>query len=294
MPHAASFADVALAAAVEAAAQAGIMGGDAELVRVGERAVLRMDGGRVIARVARGMDRLAESRREVDVARWLAAEKVPVTEPLAVEQPYAVGRTVVSLWHAVDGEWTVPVELARLLRRMHGLKPPPGLVVPQLDPFARVDERIEAAPISLPERTVLRELAARLRAELPDVGYVLGRSVIHGDANIGNVLKTPSGEAVLFDLDGVCWGPPEWDLAITAVYRDLGWHTDAEYAEFCAVYGFDVAAWPGYPVLRAVRELRMTCWLSQKAADEDEIAMEVRRRIADLADPARPRRWRPY
>jgi aminoglycoside phosphotransferase (APT) family kinase protein len=116
------------------------------------------------------------------------------------------------------------------------------------------------------------------------------RHPLHGDANIGNVLRSSEGQTVLFDLQGVCWGPPEWDLAITAVYRDLGWHTDAEYADFCEAYGFDVRWLPGYAVLRAARELQMTCWLTQKAGDEERIAAEVSRRIADPTEPERPRR----
>jgi Ser/Thr protein kinase RdoA (MazF antagonist) len=295
MSRSASFADTAIAATQEAARRAGVSDRGLELVRVGERAVLRLAGGRVIARVARGLDRFDSARMEVEVARWLAAEGVPVALPLEGQQPQVAAGAVVSLWHAVDGDWTVPAELARVLRRLHGLVPPEGLVLPELDPFERLDEQIDSATgISVAERLTLRSLTDALRSELQGVEYVLRRAVIHGDANIGNLLVTSAGEAVLFDLEGMCWGPPEWDLAITAVYRDLGWHTSAEYADFCEVYGFDVTQLPGYPVLRAVRELRMTCWLSQKAGDDEKIAAEVSQRIADLTDPERPRHWHPY
>ncbi|MFG2006197.1 phosphotransferase enzyme family protein [Spirillospora sp. NPDC048911] len=295
MGRAASFAEVAVEAARAAARRAGLESQALELVRVGDRAVLRLDGGRVIARVGRSLDLLESARREVQVARWLHAEGIAVTRPLEGEQPLVMENLPVSLWHAVDGDWTVPVDLAAILRRLHSLTPPADLVLPQLDPFERVDERIDAAPaITVEERHFLRSMAVDLRERLQNVRYALDRSVLHGDANIGNVLKTPGGEVVLFDLGGMCWGPPEWDLSITAVYRDLGWHTDAEYAAFCQVYGFDVAEWPGYPALRAVKELRMTCWLSQKAGDDEQIAQEVRRRIGDLADPERARNWHPY
>jgi len=81
---------------------------------------------------------------------------------------------------------------------------------------------------------------------------------------------------------------------ITAVYRDLGWHTDAEYAAFCEVLGRDVTRDPEWPILKAVQELRMTCWLAQKAASDQGIADEFAARVADLGDPGRPRRWQPY
>ncbi|WP_220499001.1 phosphotransferase family protein [Microbispora sp. H10949] len=289
------FADIALEAAREAAQRAGVGDQNPETVRIGDRAVLRLAEGRIIARVARSLDRLDSSRREVEVARWLTAEGLTVTRPLEGEQPCIAAGTVVSLWYAVEGDWTVPADLAVVLRRLHALRPPPDLTLPELEPFERLGQQMESAPaLTAADRLTLRTLMRTLREELADVVYELPRAVIHGDANIGNVLKTSSGEVVLFDLEGLCWGPPEWDLAITAVYRDLGWHTDAEYERFCEVYGFDVTRLPRYQVLRAVRELRMTCWLAQKAGDSEEIAAEVRRRIADLREPDRPRHWHPY
>src|SRR5712664_1588555 len=81
MSRSVSFADVAGEAAREAARRAGVLDGDLELVRVGERAVLRLDGGRVIARAARGLDRFDAVRLEVEVARWLTSEGMPVTVP---------------------------------------------------------------------------------------------------------------------------------------------------------------------------------------------------------------------
>jgi Ser/Thr protein kinase RdoA (MazF antagonist) len=295
MSRTAEFTETAMEAAREAARRFGVPHQDLELVRIGDRAVLRMNGGRVIARVARDADLLEASRREVQGARWLSAEGILVTLPLDGEQPVMVDGSPVSLWQAVEGEWTVPADLAALLRRLHALAPPSCPRLPELDPFEHVQERIESAVgLSRSERTALRSLADRLRGELAQVEYVLPRAVLHGDANIGNVLRTADGEVVLFDLGGMCLGPPEWDLAITAVYRDLGWHTDAEYAAFCEVYGFDVSSMPGYSVLRAIRELRMTCWLSQKAGEDQQVTEEVHRRIADLIEPDRPRHWHPY
>lgn len=265
-----------------------------ELIRAGERAVFRLDGGRVIARVERSADRTTEAAREVRAARWLADQGIPVSRPLPGAQPVPAEDTVVTLWEAVDGEWTVPRELAVLLRSLHRLAPPSGLDLPDLDPFDRIRERIDTAPrLTGPQRDQLHRVHHDLAQRLPTARPVLGRRVIHGDANIGNVLATDHG-VVLFDLDGICWGPPEWDLVLTALYRDLGWHTDAEYADFCDTYGFDVTAWDGYPLHKAVRELRMTTWLAQKGGESPEIDAEIDRRVTDLGDPERPRSWHPY
>jgi len=293
MSAAVGFAEVAVCAAVEAAQAAGITTDTPELLRLGERAVLTLADGRVIARVERGADRYETAAREVAVARWLDREGIRVGHPLGGEQPYRVRGTVVTLWEKVDGEWTVPAELAAILVRLHRLAPPPSLCLPTLDPFDRTDERIAGAALAPAYRDTLRGIAEQLRGEYEQVRPVLPRCVVHGDANIGNVLATPDG-VVLFDLDGVCRGPAEWDLVLTALYRDLGWHTDAEYAAFCDVYGFDVTVWDGYAVFKRIRELRMVSWLAQKAGENPRIDEEIHRRITDLADPSRPRHWHPY
>ncbi len=265
-----------------------------ELIRMGERAVFRLHEGVVIARVERSAARWVEADREVRAARWLAEQGLPVSCPLLGEQPVLAEGTVVTLWEGVQGEWTVPRELAGLLHTLHSLTPPLTLKLPDLDPFDRVTERIDTAlGLSPTQRDQLREVHRDLAARLPTTKPVLGTHVIHGDANIGNILATPHG-VVLFDLDGICWGPPEWDLVLTALYRDLGWHSEAEYADFCEAYGFDVTAWEGYPLYKQIRELRMTTWIAQKGRENPEIDAEIDRRISDLADPRRPREWNPY
>jgi hypothetical protein len=59
-------------------------------------------------------------------------------------------------------------------------------------------------------------------------------------------------------------------------------HTEAEYADFTRVYGFDAMSWAGYPVLRDLREFLMVTWLSQQGPDDERAAHEVRKRIASL------------
>jgi hypothetical protein len=51
------------------------------------------------------------------------------------------------------------------------------------------------------------------------------------------------------------------DVVLTAMYYDsFGWHTREEYETFARVYGFDIMTWPGYPVLREIREFLMVTW----------------------------------
>ena len=116
---------------------------------------------------------------------------------------------------------------------------------------------------------------ARLQAEYARLDFALPQGVIHGDANIGNVLRDDHGNPVVIDLDDFATGPREWDLIQTAIYYDrFGWHTREEYETFTRVYGYDIMQWPGYPVLAAVREFIMVTWMVLKA---DESEPHVRR-----------------
>ncbi|WP_372515741.1 phosphotransferase family protein [Streptantibioticus ferralitis] len=107
-----------------------------------------------------------------------------------------------------------PPELADPLRRIHALGPPPR-PLPRWDPLRVTRSRLQRAPHDTPPAALafLRDLADRLADELPRLPFALPRTVIHGDAHIGNMLRAPGGHAVLCDLDFMSLGPPEWDQA---------------------------------------------------------------------------------
>lgn len=115
-----------------------------------------------------------------------------------------------------------------------------------------------------------------MTAEYGRLRFALPAGHLHGDFNIGNVLRDEAGRPKVIDLDGFVMGPREWDLMQTAMYYEsFGWHTEAEYAEFVAGYGSDVREWSGYTVLRSIRELLMVTWLSQNAGTHPRAADEV-------------------
>jgi len=60
------------------------------------------------------------------------------------------------------------------------------------------------------------------------------------------------------------------------------------------VYGFDILQWPGYPVMRAVREFLMVTWLIQKANESERIAVEAAKRMTALRTGASRKDWKPY
>jgi thiamine kinase-like enzyme len=266
-------------------------------LRIGENAIFRLPG-QVIARVARALAYEPDALKEVAVARWLASEGYPAVRALAIDQPVLVDERVVTFWEVISDEdsYGSTIEVASLLVRLHGMDPPPLLHLPALRPFARAELRIDGNGwLSSDDRDFLQRRLEDLRAKYADLDFALPQGVIHGDASVGNVLHDRQGQPVVIDLDGFAIGPREWDLVLTAMYYDsFGWHTREEYEAFVRVYGFDVMEWPGYPVLRDVREFLMVTWLSQKAPGDERVAAEVRKRIAALRTGGAKKDWQPY
>jgi aminoglycoside phosphotransferase (APT) family kinase protein len=271
---------------------------NARLLRVGSNAVYRLSTP-VIVRISRiGVD-VDGARRTVEVARWLESVGYPSVRAIDVEQPIVLDGRVVTFWQAVsdDGDVYASVgEVAQVLAELHRLTAPKDLNLPSLEPFGKAAHRIAANDwLSSEDRDFLIGTLVDMRQSYGKLGFVLPRGVIHGDANVGNVLHDSDGDPVVIDLDGFAIGPREWDLALTAIYYDsFGWHTREEYETFVRVYGFDIMKWAGYPVMRAVREFLMVSWIIQKAGESPRVAAELRKRISALRTGASRKDWEPY
>ena len=283
---------------VKACAVAGLDAGGAELLRLGENAIYRLGAALVVAMIARTVNYLPDVQTEVAVARWLESVAFPAVRLAGpAGQPLVVDGRVVTFWELLaDGDaYGTVAELAVLLRRLHGLEPPRWLELPPLRPFRRVQPRIERAALAEEDRAFLLARLGELREAYAGLEFVLPPGPVHGDANIGNIFRRRDGTAVLIDLDGFASGPREWDLVLTVMYYEhLGWHTAGEYQEFAGVYGFDVMSWPGYRVLRDIRELIMVTWLAQNISESAGVAAEVRKRIGDLRGGGGRRDWAPF
>jgi aminoglycoside phosphotransferase (APT) family kinase protein len=184
-------------------------------------------------------------------------------------------------------------ELGSLLRRLHSLPAPTDFDPGDLKPLVRVRERItDARRLDEGDRVWLlareRELAdqwSRLPTGLP-------KCVVHGDAWAGNVAVTDDGTAVLLDFERCSYGPPEWDLAHSAIkYTSFGW-APGEYEKLASNYGYDVAmAYAGFETLRDIRELRMATFAVQCADENAAYAGEARLRVDCLRGRHGARPW---
>jgi aminoglycoside phosphotransferase (APT) family kinase protein len=276
---------------------AGLSPDGARLLRLGSNAVYRLTEP-VVARIARPEADTATARLMVEVARWLESAAYPAVRALPLDQPIVVDSHAVTFWEAVsDGEQYATIDqVAEVIARLHKMTAPDDLCLPALEPFRNAGRRIaESRWLTGDDRTWMTSELGRLQAEYAGLDFALPQGVIHGDANIGNVLRDDHGNPVVIDLDDFATGPREWDLIQTAIYYDrFGWHTREEYETFTRVYGYDLLQWPGYPVLAAVREFIMATWMVLKADESERTSAEARKRLHALRTGGSRKDWDPF
>ena len=294
VPGAAEFSSSAALSVLQGACrQARLSSDDADLLRIGENAIFRLASGPIVVRIARSADRLSRVKRELCIARWLAAAQVPAVRVInEIEQPLMVDGHPVSFWHAVTGGEPVPthVDLARLLAAYHSTLDCP-CDLEAFEPLTTSASRLaKAEGVDTVERDFLRARCADLMAQFEHLEFALPPGPIHGDAHTRNLL-TDHGRVVLIDFEAAAIGPREWDLLPTSIAVSRYGLPEERYQEFAAAYGFDVRSWPGYPVLREIRELTMTTWIMQNVRESQDIAAEFALRVASLRERDSERPW---
>lgn len=266
----------------------------AELLRLGENALFRLWVVPMVVRIGRSMDHWEAASKEVAVAQWLAEAGIRAVRAWDVRQPIEVDGHPVTFWHYIEGRNGGPCDvdvLGGVLRRLHDLRRPTEIALPEEDVLARVEPRIQRADIPADDRRYLAQLLDDLRGELKTVKYVLPATVTHGDAHVQNLMITADGP-VLIDFERVAYGQPEWDLAVTATeYVTAGWWTDEQYTTFVESYGFDVMSWSGFDTLRRVNEIKMTTWLMQNIGESPEVEREYHVRMQTIRGERNDRAW---
>jgi predicted trehalose synthase len=193
------------------------------VLHVGGRTTVRLAPWPIVARVLStfSLERMMPGvRRELRVARHLAAKRAPTVAPTIDPPPgpYVVGEATVTLWKLVEHRKAKgradALDAGRALAALHAsLSDFPG----RLPLFTQDFDHCAAF---LADANALGALAASDRAflagRLDDLRAALAfdRSQfipLHGDAHLGNVLMAEGG-AVWADLESVCLGPVEWDL----------------------------------------------------------------------------------
>jgi Ser/Thr protein kinase RdoA (MazF antagonist) len=270
---------------------------DLTLLRFGNNAVFRVNA-QYLLRVARPETPLGHLKQEVYIAATLAEHGAPVVwlTPLPVDQPVVAGDARGTLWEYLPGSGQVTYgQLGSLLRVFHDQTDALTISLPDWQPLASARRRLDALTGQYPDEDIalLEEWYGCIENALPALKPALPIGVIHGQAEIGNVLLR-NGQPVFVDLERVARGWREWDLTDTAV-TTLRFNMPHErYRRFADAYGFDVMTWDGFPVLRRVWELRATTWLMQARDHRPEIADQVQVRLSTWRNDDPDRVWQGF
>jgi thiamine kinase-like enzyme len=291
------FSPESLAEALTAVcAAAGLDPTGAELLRCTNNAVFQLATAPVVVRITASNALRHRVDKVVRVATWLAENEVPAVRLVpGIVQPVTAGRYVATVWETVPHRGKRPRgrDLARLLRRLHGLGEP-AFPLPAWEPLDDVRRRIgEADGLDAADVAFLHERCEQVSDRLGALEYVLPTSLLHGDAHLGNLIPSPAGP-VLCDFDSASLGPPEWDLTPLAVGVVRFGEPTGRYRELVRSYGFDVARWEGFPVLRDVRELKLITSVLPILSSRPEVRPEFFRRLGDVRRGDNSARWARY
>jgi Phosphotransferase enzyme family len=219
--------------------------------------LVHLEPAPVVARVPITLARFRDRdwfAQVVALARFLVDAGAPVAPPTdeADPGPHEHDGLLLELWTHVDHdpERFDPAAAGRSLRDLHealATYPDPLPTFDRLDEVGRLLPSLAISDdVSADDLAALREAHARLSAEPVPQGTPL-----HGDAHLRNILWSSSGP-LWSDLENVCAGPVEYDLAAVIWRRQEGMHEalaaygayDAEVVErvtpFLAVF---LAAW---------------------------------------------------
>jgi hypothetical protein len=239
-----------LAAAQAVAREHGVACDEAVRIAAGSNVVVHLNPAPVVARVMTGTAVLHDDpeqwlAREVAVAAFLAERTDLSVAPSDIlpPGPHQHDGFWMTLWkflpHDTQAPPPEPGELGRSLRGLHAaLADFPG----DLAPLSEIRDWLERLLADLRPSPPLTQrdidlLRFDLEALTPAVfESPLPAQALHGDASIGNLLRTDGG-LVWNDLEDVCAGPVAWDVAgLVASARARG-RSGKFVDELLAAYG---------------------------------------------------------
>jgi hypothetical protein len=240
----------ALTAAQAVAREHGVACDEAVRIAAGSNVLVHLKPAPVVARVMTGTAVLhgdAEQwlAREVAVGAFLAERTdlvVPPTEILP-PGPHERDGLWMTLWKFVPhDEQAPPPEPRDLGRSLRGLHAALADFEGDLAPLSEIRDWLEGLVAQLRPAPALTQrdidgLRFELDALTPAVFQSsLSAQALHGDASMSNLLQTDRG-LVWNDLEDVCAGPVEWDVAgLVASARARG-HSEKFVEELLVAYG---------------------------------------------------------
>jgi hypothetical protein len=239
-----------LAAAQTVAREHGVACDEAVRIAAGSNVLVHLKPAPVVARVMTGTAILHDDAaqwlaREVAVGTFLAERTDLVVPPsdLLPPGPHERDGLWMTLWTFVPHDEPAPPpepgELGRSLRALHAaLAGFPGDLAPLSEIRAWLERLlVEVRPSPPLTQRDIDALRFELDALTPAVfESSLPAQALHGDASIGNLLRTDSG-LVWNDLEDVCAGPVAWDVAGLVASATARGHGAKFTEELLAGYG---------------------------------------------------------
>lgn len=248
---------------------------------------------RVVIRLNRDADDRARARTAVELTRWLTQQDFPSVEPADIEQPLDLVDYTVTFWryYPQNGRPKPTAEhLGKMLRHLHALPTPPVALFPY-QPLKNFADSVTASTcLPAEDRAWLLTRRTELLDQYERLDFPLGHGWIHGDAYPGNTLWN-GDQPLLGDWDEVGTGPRELDLINTHQGARFG-RPLVERQAFNTAYGYDVTTWPGFPVLREMRDLHtLGSYIRLADTGNEPAGIELAFRIETLKQVDKNARW---
>lgn len=261
--------------------------GTVRLLRRGTNLVLAADRRKVVLRLQYA-DHADEIDANLKLCRDVAEAGAPVVPPLASHCARSDGVALTAWPMGIPAAADEQAALGNALRDLHAV--PPAADLPSVNITDRFDARLAELDPTIPGWIVesLKKHAALAVArlnELLDTSTVL----LHADAHVGNLVKWDHGWG-LIDLDDLCRGPREFDLAPSLVSYQRFHRDGRRWRAFKEAYG--EADWEAVSYLSVMRESTMNTWLAGLWAHSQPARDELARRVRTWdQDPSIHERW---
>lgn len=263
---------------------------DATVLRHHTNAVYRLATAPIVVKISR--PGTSDAGSTVRLVEWISKHGVPsVALARGAHQPMRIAGCEVTLWDYLPQIRAISAgDIALPLAALHRTPPLPD--VPRLDPIPVIDDSIALSRcLTDHEKSALHQHARELTSAWEALTLDSTSVLLHGDPQHRNTLWDDSrNRAVLCDWESAMVGPAEWDLVTIEIHCRRFAHDRTQFEDFCHLYGRDVREWPGYAVVRDVRELKMITSNARKSDPDSPAADEVRRRIR-LLDAGPAQRW---
>jgi hypothetical protein len=269
---------------------------DARLLRLTNNAVFALPGAGLVIRITRSFGLHARVHKVVQLGAWFETVDAP-TIRLApgIDRPIEVDGLLASVWRYLPRADAAPdvQDLGTVLRRFHALGAPP-FDLPAWDPVGDARTRLDDAEALQPaDRDTLLSWCNDLAPRIDALNARSETGLVHGDAHVGNLLRTADGKVVLCDFDPTCLGPWQVDLVAVAV-GETRFDRPGAHQQLAAAYGYDVTTDPDWPLLREARELKMVAAAVPLLASTAGAAREFRNRLDSVVRGDADARWTPF